>query len=75
MEVYLTVVSNRTNDIMKVLTVFSIILMSASLIAGLYGMNVPIPGAESKGSFWLLLGSMAVLSGALLVFFKRRRWI
>ncbi len=59
MEVYLTVVSNRTNEIMKVLTVFSIILMSASLIAGLYGMNVPIPGAGSKGSFRVLLASMA----------------
>jgi len=75
MEVYLTVVSNRTNEIMKVLTVFSIILMSASLIAGLYGMNVPIPGGGSKSSFWLLLVSMVGLSGVLLVFFKRRRWI
>lgn len=75
MEVYLTVVSNRTNDIMKVLTVFSIILMSASLIAGLYGMNVPVPGGDSKLSFWLLLAAMGVLTGGLLVFFKRRRWI
>ena len=54
---------------------FSIILISASLIAGLSGMNVPIPGAESKGSFWVLLASMAVLAGARLVFFKRRRWV
>jgi magnesium transporter len=75
MEVYLTVVSNRTNDVMKVLTVFSIILMSSSLIAGLYGMNVPVPGGDSKLSFWLLLGAMGVLTGGLLVFFKRRRWI
>ncbi len=75
MEVYLTVVSNRTNEIMKVLTVFSIILMSGSLIAGLYGMNVPVPGGESRSSFWLLLGGMAGISGVLLVFFKSRRWV
>ncbi|MBI3857807.1 MAG: magnesium/cobalt transporter CorA [Planctomycetes bacterium] len=75
LEVYLTVVANRTNDIMKVLTVFSIMLMTASFLAGLYGMNVPLPGATSKISFYALLGVMAALSLGLLVFFRRRRWI
>src|SRR5258705_2597402 len=75
LEVYLTVVANRTNEVMKVLTVFSIILMTASLIAGLYGMNVPLPGAESKASFYVLMVAMAVFAGALLIFFRKRRWI
>lgn len=75
LEVYLTVVANRTNDVMKVLTVFSIIIMSASFLAGLYGMNVPVPGGGSKASFWLLLLGMASLSLVLLLFFRRRRWI
>jgi magnesium transporter len=75
LEVYLTVVANRTNEVMKVLTVFSIIIMSASFVAGLYGMNVPIPGGASPKMFWILLGLMAALSLVLLVFFKRRRWI
>jgi magnesium transporter len=75
LEVYLTVVANRTNDVMKVLTVFSIVIMSASFVAGLYGMNVPLPGAEGKGSFWLLLALMSGIAGVLLVFFRKRRWI
>jgi magnesium transporter len=78
MEVYLTVVSNRTNEIMKVLTVFSIVLMSASLLAGLYGMNVPLPGAPGEGSraaFYALLGIMVGAAGALFLFFRKRRWI
>ncbi len=75
LEVYLTVVANRTNEVMKVLTVFSIILMSASFLAGLYGMNVHLPGQESKASFYILLVVMAVFSGVLLYFFRKRRWI
>jgi magnesium transporter len=75
MEVYLTVVSNRINEVMKVLTVFSIILMTGAFVAGLYGMNVPIPGGDSKASFWILLAGMAVASGLLLLFFRRKRWI
>lgn len=75
MEVYLTVVANRTNDIMKILTVFSIILMSASFVAGLYGMNVSLPGDKFEGMFYLLLGGMVGLGLALFFFFRKRRWV
>jgi magnesium transporter len=76
MEVYLTVVSNRTNEVVKVLTVFSIVLMTVSLLAGIYGMNFEaIPLAKEPWGFWALLGIMAALTGGLLLFFKRRRWI
>jgi magnesium transporter len=75
MEVYLTAVSNRTNEVMKILTVFSIVLMSSSLVAGLYGMNVELPLVGRKADFLLVLGVMLALSGALLVFFRKRRWI
>jgi magnesium transporter len=75
LEVYLTVVANRTNEVMKVLTTFSIVLMTGALIAGVYGMNVPLPGHDSKATLWVLLGAMAALSAALLIFFRKRRWI
>jgi len=75
LKVYLTVVANRTNEVMKVLPVLSIILMTASFLAGLHGMNVHLPGAESKASFYILLGVMATFSCALLIFIRRRRWI
>jgi magnesium transporter len=75
LEVYLTVASNRLNEIMKVLTIVSIILMSTSLVAGLYGMNVPLPLSESRAAFWLILLAMAAISAGLLVVFRKRRWI
>jgi magnesium transporter len=75
MEVYLTVVSNRTNEVMKVLTVFSIILMTGALLAGIYGMNVPLPGQQSKAAVYVLAGLMATLTVGLLVFFRKRKWI
>jgi magnesium transporter len=75
LEVYLTVVANRTNEVMKVLTTFSIVLMTGALIAGLYGMNVDLPYQKSPWIFWGLLGSMVALSVSLLIFFRKRRWI
>jgi magnesium transporter len=76
MEVYLTAVSNRISEVMKVLTIVSIILMSASLMAGIYGMNFrEIPLAGSPAGFYVLVGLMAALSGALLLLFRKRRWI
>lgn len=75
LETYLTVVSNRTNEVVRVLTVFSIVLMSLALIAGIYGMNVPLPLAQSRAALWIVLGFMTALAGGLLLFFKSRRWI
>jgi magnesium transporter len=78
MEVYLTVVSNRTNEVMKVLTVFSIVLMTMSLLAGIYGMNVDLPisgDGNNPAAFYILLGLMAATGGGLLLFFRKRRWI
>lgn len=76
MEVYLTMVSHRTNEIVRVLTVFSIILMSTSLIAGIYGMNVEgLPLAKSPTAFWGLLAVMVGLGTGLLAYFRSRRWI
>jgi magnesium transporter len=73
MEVYLTVVSNRTNEIVKVLTVFSIILMSTSLLAGIYGMNVDLPFQKHPHAFWIVVGLMTTISAALVWMFRRRR--
>ena len=79
MEMYLTVVSNRTNEIVKVLTIVSILLMSVSFVAGLYGMNIPLPlqaeGSQSRAAFWTLLLLMAAIAGGLLLLFRNRRWI
>ncbi|HYE99913.1 MAG TPA: magnesium/cobalt transporter CorA [Planctomycetota bacterium] len=76
MEVYLTMLSHRTNEIVRVLTVFSIILMSTSLIAGIYGMNVEgLPMAGHPLGFWGLVAVMVGLGVGLLAYFRHRRWI
>ena len=76
LEVYLTIVANRTNEVMRVLTVFSIILMATSLLAGIYGMNFEgLPFAKHPAGFWTVLGLMGAIGFGLLVFFRKRRWI
>jgi magnesium transporter len=82
MDLYLSTVSNRMNEVMKVLTIIATIFIPLSFIAGLYGMNFdretsPLNMPE-LGWYWgypaaLLL--MATVAGGLLIFFKRRDWI
>jgi len=73
---YLSQVSNRMNEIMKVLTIVGTIMLPLSFLTGVFGMNFDmIPGLHDPNGFWYLLGGMAALSGAMIVYFKRRDWI
>jgi magnesium transporter len=74
-ETYMSVISNRMNEIVKVLTMISTIFIPLSFIAGVYGMNMPIPENDSAIAypiFWLVCLSIA---GGMLVFFRRKGWI
>lgn len=70
-----TLASYRINEVMRILTVFSVILLPLTLIAGCYGMNVPVPGEEEPLSFWLISGGMFIISLLMLAFFRSRRWL
>ncbi len=70
-----SLVSNRTNEIMKVLTTISTILLPLTFITGLYGMNVDLPLQEEHLAFYIIIGAMLVIVIALLLYFKKRRWI
>jgi len=74
MDAYASVISNNMNNIMKQMTSISIILMIPTLIASLYGMNVPNGMEESKYGFWILLFVSVILSSCGAFLFKRRRW-
>ncbi|WP_242671012.1 magnesium transporter CorA family protein [Flavobacterium aquidurense] len=74
MDAYASVISNNMNNIMKQMTSISIILMIPTLIASLYGMNVPNGLEESKYGFWILLFVSVILSSVGAFLFKRRRW-
>lgn len=73
---YLSAVNNRLSESMRVLTVIATIMMPLSLVAGVFGMNfVKMPLLQDGWGFWLTVGSMAVVAGAMLVWFRRRSWI
>jgi len=73
---YLSVVSNRTNDIMKVLTIFSAVMLPLTFIAGLYGMNFDnLPELHYQYSYFIVIGVMVLTAFAMLGFFWRKGWI
>jgi magnesium transporter len=77
MDIYLSAVNNRLNDVMKRLTVVATIFMPLTLISGIYGMNVVAgmwPPIGAAWSFWAVAGSMLVIVAGMLTYFKRRRW-
>ncbi|MBV9958512.1 MAG: magnesium/cobalt transporter CorA [Acidobacteria bacterium] len=73
---YLSVVSNRTNDIMKVLTIFSAVMLPLTFIAGLYGMNFDNqPELHYQYSYYVVIGVMVLVALAMLFLFWRMGWI
>ena len=76
LEAYLSVVSNRLNEIMKVLTIFSAIMLPLTFIAGVYGMNFDnMPELHSKYGYFAVLVIMIAVAVGMLLFFRRRGWI
>jgi magnesium transporter len=70
-----SVISHQQNDVLQVLTVFSVILLPLTLISGIFGMNVDFPGFDTRYMWWVIAGLMlAILIGSL-GFFRWKRWI
>ncbi|HEX2129240.1 MAG TPA: magnesium transporter CorA family protein [Solirubrobacterales bacterium] len=70
-----SVISHRVNDILRVLTAFSVIILPLTLIASLWGMNVGVPGEGDPEDFWAIVGGMTVLLVSMLAYFRRRGWL
>jgi len=74
-EVYLSSVSNRMNEVMKVLTVISTIFMPLTFIAGVYGMNFRhMPELEHPLAYPAVMGLMVTIAIGMVIFFKRKKW-
>ncbi len=76
LDIYLSSISNRMNEVMKVLTVISTIFMPLTFIVGVYGMNFKyMPELEWRDGYFVVLGVMAVIAVAMIIYFKRRKWL
>jgi magnesium transporter len=75
LDVYLSSVANRTNQVMKVLTVLGTVALPALVISGIYGMNLKgLPGEETPLGTLVVVLAMAASTAVLLYFLKRRNW-
>jgi magnesium transporter len=77
LEAYLSMQSNRLNEVMKVLTLIATIFGPLTVLTGMFGMNVDLPvlpgGAAAQ--FWWICGFMAALTTLMLWLFRRLRWL
>jgi len=75
LETYLSSMSNRMNEVMKILTIISTIFIPLTFIAGVYGMNFEhMPELKWRFGYFLIWGVMAVVGLGLIRFFKRKKW-
>ena len=67
-----SLLTNRTNEIMRVLTYFSTIMLPLTVVTGFFGMNVDFPFPMIHTAFWIILGALALLTAGLILFFQHR---
>ncbi len=76
LDTYLSSLSNRMNEIMKVLTVIATIFIPLTFIAGIYGMNFEnMPELKWRWGYFASLGLMVCCAGLMLFYFRRKRWL
>ncbi len=76
LEIYLSSVSNRMNEVMKVLTIMASIFIPLTFIAGVYGMNFDnMPELHSKFGYPAVVGFMMLVAISMTIFFKKRNWL
>ena len=75
-DLYMSVISNRMNEVMKILTIISTLFIPITFLAGVYGMNFKyLPELEVPWAYGVFWGVCAAVTAALLVFFRRRGWL
>ncbi len=76
MDMYMTTISNKMNEVMKVLTIMASIFIPLTFMAGIYGMNFEnIPELHFKYGYFYLLGAMVLVFIGMLWYFKRKKWL
>ena len=70
-----SLLSSKINDIMRILTIFSVVILPLTLVSGIYGMNVSLPIGSAPFAFIIIIAAMIVLSIGMLIYFKYKDWI
>ena len=71
-----SLLSNKTNKVVQILTIFTVIALPLGIIPQIFGMNIEsMPIAGSTGGFWKVILLMIGFAGIILIYFKRRRWL
>ena len=70
-----SIISHRQNEVLRILTVFSVILLPLTLVTGVFGMNVRFPGFDTAAGFVGVAAFMVALALGLIAFFRYKRWL
>ena len=70
-----SVISHRQNDVLRLLTVISVMMLPLFVITGIFGMNVLFPGEGTRTAFWVIAGVLIAALVAMAGFFRWRRWL
>jgi len=69
-----SVISHRQNDVLKILTIISTIMLPLFVITGVFGMNVHFPGENTSAGFWVICGLMLTSVVGMIWYFRYKRW-
>ena len=76
LDIYLSSVSNKVNEVVKVLTIIATIFMPLTFIAGIYGMNFRyLPEVEWRWGYFAVLTAMGIIGTTMVVYFRKKRWM
>ncbi len=67
--------TNKTNEIMKILTLISSIILPLTFLTGLYGMNVLLPLQDDNIAFYMIIVAMFIIGGGMAAYFRRQKWL
>jgi magnesium transporter len=70
-----SVISHRVNDILRVLTAISVVVLPLTLVASVFGMNVKVPGEGTIEAFWIVIVVMVLMLAGMLGYFRHRGWL
>src|SRR5215203_540381 len=70
-----SVISHRQNDVLRLLTIFSVTMLPLTVITGVFGMNVLFPGEGTHEAFWIVLGVLVATLAGMFSFFRFKRWL